>query len=400
VVSMRSNLFPAAIRLLVVSACVFGLWESWKFERSETLFGQATPESIGAAIRVEPDCWWCYVRLARFDENHAEALLQTSLQLNPYDSEAAIDLSSRYEADGDFRRAEQLLLQAFAVDRTYAPRFSLANFYFRRNNLPAFWTWARRAAEMPADNMGALFELCSHVALDARTIESNIVGNDPVVIRQFVDFLIAKRQSKAAVHAATNLIHFGSEEKDHERIYGLVDELAAANDSADANALWRQLMREHWIPADESIPYNHAFAHDSLPVHFDWTYFMFTGLHSWPGPSGLMIEFTGDEPENCPIAEETISLSPGKYRLDSSYSTESIPANSGIRWQITEPRSQTVVARSTSLSGHSPGSVSVLFSVNPGQELLLLQLVYQRELGTERVRGTLVIPSVTIQAFR
>jgi hypothetical protein len=398
VISKRSNFLPVVIRLLVVSACVFGMWESWEFLRSDELFWQGSRDSIRAAIRLEPDCWWCYVRLASLDENQAEALLQTSLRVNAYDSEAAIDLSSRYEADGDFRRAQQLLLQAFAVDRTYAPRFSLANFYFRRNNLPAFWTWARRATDMPAQDMGALFALCWHVVPDAGTIESNIVGSDPAVIRQFIDFLTAKGQSQAAARPALDLIRRGSQETDQERLYALIEQLMAANDSADANSLWGGLMRQHWIPADNTIPYNHEFARNPLPIRFDWRYSMFPGLHSWPGPSGLMVEFTGDEPEDCSIAEEMISLSPGMYRLDSSYRTENIPANSGIRWEIVEPGSETVVGRSQSLSGDSPGSVSTTFSVNPKQKFLLLQLVYQRELGTARVQGTLVIPSVRIQA--
>jgi hypothetical protein len=396
VTSKRSNIL-LAIRLLVVSACVFGMWESWEFLRSDELFWGGSPDSIRAAIRLEPDCWWCYVRLASLDEDHAEALLQESLRVNAYDSEAAIDLSSRYEADGDFRRAEQLLLQAFAVDHTYAPRFSLANFYFRRNNAPAFWTWVRRATEMPADSMGALFALSWHVVPDAETLESNIVGNDPVVLRQFIDFLLTKGQSRAAVHAATDLIHFGSEEMDHTQLYALVDQLITANDDAGAETVWQGLMREHWVPAEGAIPYNHNFAHDPVPVHFDWTYSMYAGLHSWPGPSGLLIEFTGDEPENCPIAEETISLSPGRYRLDSTYRTQNIAADSGVRWHIVEPGSETLVATSPSLAGDTPGSVTMPFSVSLQQKFLLLRLVYQRALGTTRVQGTLVIPSVRIQ---
>jgi hypothetical protein len=397
-ISARRNILFLGVRVLVVSACLWGIWQSWRFASSDDLFWKGTPDSLDSAIRLEPDCWWCYVKLARVDDNRAEALLQTSLRLNAYNSEAAIDLGLRYEADGDFRRAEQLLLQAFAVDRTFAPRFSLANFYFRRGNAPAFWIWARRVTEMPAGDMGALFALSWHVVPDAETLESNIVGNDPVVLRQFINFLLAKGQSRAAVHAATELIQFGSEETDHEQLYALVDQLIIAHDGAGAETVWQGLMREHWVPAEGAIPYNHNFAHDPVPVHFDWTYSMFAGLHSWPGPSGLMVEFSGDEPENCPIAEETISLSPGRYRLDSNYRTQNIAEDSGIRWQIVEPGSGTTVAQSSSLSGDTPGSVSMPFSVDPDQKFLLLQLVYQRVLGTTRVQGTLVIPSVRIQA--
>jgi hypothetical protein len=397
---MSRRFLDIAARALIVGACFLGIWESWKFMRSDELYSKGLVESVRAAIHLEPDCWWCYVQLARLDESDAEALLQASLRLNAYNSDAAIDLGLRYEADGDLRRAERLLLQAFSVDQTYAPRFSLANFYFRHGNQPAFWAWARRAAEMPADDLGALFALCWRVAPDAMTIETAVVGNDPEVIRQFIDFLVDKGQGQAAVHPATHLIHLSSEETDQERITSLIDRLVAANDSADAETLWRELMREHWIPADDAIPYNHNFAHDPLPISLDWRLSAFPGMHSWPGPSGLMTDFTGDEPENCPIAEETISLSQGKYQLQSSFITQNIPPDSGIHWQILQPGSDTVVAKSSSLSGDKPGSVSMPFSVGPDQSLLHLQLVYERELGTQRIQGTLVVPSVRIQALR
>src|SRR5215469_2963219 len=100
-----------AIRVSVVCACLLGILESWEFNRSERLYYRATPESIRAAIRVEPDCWWCYISLSREDDPHAEELLRTSLRLNRFNSDAAIDLGLRYEADGDFQRAESLLLQ-------------------------------------------------------------------------------------------------------------------------------------------------------------------------------------------------------------------------------------------------------------------------------------------------
>ena len=120
----RSLFFALLVRVVVVCACLLGIWESWGIERSDALYLQNTSESIRAAIRLEPDCWWCYIHLARLDESSAEESLQTSLRLNPYNSEAAIDLGLRYESDGGLHRAEELLLDAFEVDRSYAPRWS------------------------------------------------------------------------------------------------------------------------------------------------------------------------------------------------------------------------------------------------------------------------------------
>src|SRR5215469_4146263 len=100
------------LRALIVCACALGVWESWEFVRSERLYYRYTTDSIRAAIRIEPDCWYCYIPLAQRNEPHPEDLLRKSIKLNPYNSDALIDLGLRYEANGDLRGAEETLLQA------------------------------------------------------------------------------------------------------------------------------------------------------------------------------------------------------------------------------------------------------------------------------------------------
>jgi tetratricopeptide (TPR) repeat protein len=396
---MNIRLLIVGVRLGLASLCFLGIWESWQFLRADELSWEGTADSIRAAIRLEPDSWWYYMQLARLDDKDAEQLLQTSLMHNPYNSDAAIELGLRYEADGDFPRAEKLLLQAFGVDHTYAPRWSLANFYFRRDNLPSFWIWARRAAEMPANDISALFELCWRVSSDPKTIEANIVVDNPSVIRQYVDFLMSKDQVRAAVYPALRLVRSGSSQDDRERLFDLTDRVIEANDAAGADLLWRELIRQHWIVADSSIPNNPEFARAPLPMRFDWNLPGDDGFHSWPGSQGLVTEFTGDEPESLTIAEQAILLPPGNYKLESSYHTRNIAADTGIRWEITWIGSDSLVTSSRFLSSDMPAKCTLPFSVDTDHRLLRLRLVYRRQIGTPRVSGTLVVPSIRIQAL-
>src|ERR1017187_528370 len=158
------------LRILVAGASLLGIYCSWKIAYADHLFQKDTEESVRSAIRLVPDGWEYYMRLAQFDQGHAGELLAAALRLNRYDAQADIELALRYEAKGDFAGAEKLLLDAFEVDHTYLPRWSLANYYFRRDNIPAFWAWARRAAEMPSDDIGALFELCWRVSPDPEKV--------------------------------------------------------------------------------------------------------------------------------------------------------------------------------------------------------------------------------------
>ena len=388
------------LRIVLAGGCLWGIWSSWAVARADYLFRKDNAEAIRAAIRLAPDNSAYYMRLAQLDEDHARALLETSLRLDHYNAQADIELGLRYEADGDASQAEKLLLQAAVIDHTYLPRWSLANFYLRQGSLPAFWMWARKAAEMPADDIGALFDLCWRVSPDPDEIMSRIVNDNPEVVPQYLSFLMGKGELPAAAGAAVRLLHDGSAETDRPLLLSLVNQLVAVNDAAPANSLWHQMIQHQWVVADQTVPNNAAFAREPQPVSFDWTLGSYQGLHSWPGPRGLETEFTGEEPESCTIAEQSLALPPGNYTLTYSYHTAGIAPDTGIQWQIVDAKSGTVLAQSPDLSSDSPRQTAVDFSVSPEAPLLRLRLLYQRALGTIRVSGTLVIPSTGIQTRR
>jgi hypothetical protein len=177
-----------------------------------------------------------------------------------------------------------------------------------------------------------------------------------------------------------------------------VNRLVAVNDAAAASALWHLLMEQHWVVADTSVPNNADFERDPLSVSFDWSLPEYPGLHSWPGTSGLETEFTGSQPEDCTVAEQTVALAPGNYTMTYSYRTTDIPPATGIRWQIFDAKLNTVLAESTDLSSNAITHSTMEFSVPPGAPLLRLRLAYRRTLGTPRISGLLVVLSTGIQA--
>jgi hypothetical protein len=237
----------------------------------------------------------------------------------------------QYEAEGDFAGAEKSLLEAYAVDHTYLPRWSLANYYFRRDNMPEFWSWARSAAQMPADDIGPLFELCWRVSPDPEWIAQAILIQKPESIRQYLRFLLAKNQLQAMAGLAPRLVDSDEAETDRPLLLGVINRLVAANDVVPASALWKSLIVKQWIVADATVPNNSEFKRVPLQATFDWSFPEYPGLHSWPGASGLETEFTGSQPEECTVAEQAITLAPGSYTLAYDYRTSGIPVATGIR---------------------------------------------------------------------
>jgi hypothetical protein len=361
-------------------------------------FRKDTEQSLRSAIRLEPDGWEYFARLAQFDHGHARELLDTSLRLNRFDAQADIELGLQYETEGNFSLAEKALLSAYAVDHTYLPRWSLANYYFRRDNMPAFWTWARSAAEMPADDIGPLFELCWRVSPDPEKITAAILNEKPELIRQYLAFLLAKNQFSAVAAVAPQLVRSGDPDSDRPLLFSAINRMVAVNSAAAANALWHLLIERQWAVGDRTLPNNADFAREPLPVSFDWNLPEYPGLHSWPGSSGLETEFTGSQPEDCIVAEQALALAPGNYTMDYAYHTSDIPPETGIQWQIIDAKSNTVLAGSPDLSSDELKRSALAFTVPPGVPLLRLRLAYRRALGTTRISGMLVILSTRIRS--
>ena len=387
-----------ALRIIIAAACCLGIWSSWEFARADYLFHKDTEESVRSAIHLVPDRWEYYMRLAQFDREHAQELLTTALRLNRYDAQADIELGLQYEANGDFPRAERQLLDASEVDNTYLPRWSLANYYFRRDNVPAFWAWARSAANMPSDEVEPLFELCWRVSPDPETITAEILNQKPELIRQYIGFLLAKDQLSAVAIVAPRLIRSGDPETDRPLLLSAVNRLVDVNDAAAANSLWHLLIEQHWVVADSNVPNNAGFMREPLPVTFNWSIPEYPGLHSSPGSSGLETEFTGSQPEDCTVAEQIVVLAPGNYTMTYTYRTSDIPPASGILWQIIDTKSNSVLADSSDLSSDAMNHSELTFSVPPDISLLRLRLAYRRALGTPRISGMLVVLTTQIQA--
>jgi hypothetical protein len=387
-----------AYRLAVVAACGFGIASSWEIAKADLLFRRDDADAIHAAIRVQPDAWPYYVRLSQLDPDHARDLLRQALALDPFDAPADIDLGLSAEGDGDYFSAEKYFKDAFAADRSYLPRWSLANFYLRRGNLPEFWAWAERAARMPPDDVGLLFQVCWRVEPSPEKIETRIVGGDPVLMRQFLEFLLDRKQVSAAAATGSHLLVIGASEPDNPLLLRVVDRLVHEGDAPAANSLWQQMMARGWVYADRMIPYNGSFSRAPLPVSFDWSIAELNGVHSWTGSGGLETELSGLEPENCVIAEEWVPLTPGSYRMTYMYRSQGIPPGSGLRWQLLNAATGALVVQSSDLSNYALEPYVQVFDIPPAQPLYRLRLAYQRALGTTRVAGTLVTVSIRLQS--
>jgi hypothetical protein len=111
---------------------------------------------------------------------------------HPRDTLTSIALAWELESSGDAHAAEKLLLEAARLNRQHLPAWTLANFYFRRNEPAQFWPWARIAASMNPDDLRPLLRLGQQWQPDAVELAREL-GAAPPLLRAQLDLLIGSR---------------------------------------------------------------------------------------------------------------------------------------------------------------------------------------------------------------
>jgi tetratricopeptide (TPR) repeat protein len=126
---------------------------------------------------------------------------------NPRDTAISLQLGLELESSGDLGQAEQILLEAARFDHQYQPAWTLANYYFRRNQTDQFWQWARRAAELSYDDGRPLLRLATSLDDDPSVVVDRL-GRRPVLLRTYLDILIGQNRKDAAKQVASMLAEF------------------------------------------------------------------------------------------------------------------------------------------------------------------------------------------------
>jgi len=180
----RHQLLRVSTCILCAFALTYASYATVALLFAEQLAQQATLTAGKRAVEFDPLNAQYWIRYADLLDQAAlpnQAALERAAQLNPLEPVVRIRLGLEAEGRGDYASAERELLSAATVSRLYEPRWTLANFYFRRGNSEAFWIWARRALELAPREPDALFGLCSDFSSDPIEIMERAVQEIPKV---------------------------------------------------------------------------------------------------------------------------------------------------------------------------------------------------------------------------
>lgn len=385
--------------LCLAFAC-FLLWAislALRRARADWLFRTGNPSDLRQAAALEPGSAEYRFALDSSPE------LEAAIRLNRYHTAGRIELALRAELGGEIRKAESLLLDASRFDRTYAPLWALANFYFRRGDRKQFFRWARAASEMAYLDQSALFDLCWQISSDGGEILREAIPDRLEIVAQYLWYLIRHGRLDAASGAAERLLEVGGPEQ-VPLFVAYIDALIRDSQPRTAWEWWVRLAARRWTPytaATQEAPLtNGDFRVPPLEGGFDWRLGRPPGTHTdvLSAPGGVRFSFSGKQPERCRLLEQHLLLPPARAcRLRFRYRTSGFSCPGGLSWQLADVSGRPIV----SLPAHDlcgdQQERQIEFRTPAEEHFATLTLEYGRPLGSVRIEGELVLSNVSLE---
>ena len=317
--------------------------------------------------------------------------------------------------------AEDYLLRAARVSRLYEPRWTLANFYFRRGARAEFWNWTRQALELAPRDGTPQFQLCWAMSQDPEEILRKAIPPNPRVVESYASFLLSTNR----LDAAAQLFAGSARQAQVPLLLSACDRFIDAAMIDAAVSAWNAAVGSNALDPERGASLtNAAFAVPATGRGFDWRVRQIPGVSATIGSGVAAVFFDGREPEQCEPIAQLIPVLPGrKYQLQFEYKSTGIPPQSGLKWQAaaacggsnsmplanvrgsvgtaacTEPRPSgsgvavcchKLLGSSASLSSDDWKQEVVEFQAPQGVRLVRLSLIYSRASGAVRIDGSAV----------
>lgn len=371
--------------LPVRAACLAGVWTCYQIALADRLGRRGDEASLREAISARPNHFLHYWQLARLDTPDSRQLLGEAIRLNPYNAGPIVDLAQALEAEGGHARAEQWLLEANRVDKTYFPRWSIANFYLRRGREDDFWKWARRAAEVGCEDITSLFDLCRRLEPDVSKLSMRLVPDRAHAAHNFLDY-VAKRGLSAPPEACERAIRHAYPDRAHRLAIAVEGQLAARR-FADAARTWAAMLDAKIVHGPGEVP------EPDLGLALDWKLPKVEGAFTSRVSEGVEIHLTGQQPDAVALCERVLLLAPStNYRVAHRTRTTGM-SGAGVRWKvILDSGAQFHTGDLTVAAQDGFG-----FRTGPADRLAHLLLVAERPLGATRAKGTVLVESVRVE---
>jgi hypothetical protein len=401
---------PPARRILILAvipcAACLAYWPL-RLAWADHLSRATDVETVARAVRLSPGDADFRLKLAAAQQSAGAdptAALQAAAALDPGNADAWTRLGVAAEMRGDLRTAESRLLQAAHACRQFAPRWALANYYFRRGDRAHFWPWATESLLMGYGDLHPIFRLCWNMSQDAGLILERAIPARREVLDAYVWFLMQEGRLAASEPAATRLAALATIE-DRSILVPWCNRLIDAGAVAPTLEVWNTLCARHVLPyapvdPDRAPLTDGGFAVASVGGGFAWRLAPAPGvtLGRNRSPLYLWVAFSGDQPETCTPLIQFVPVTPGaRYGLRFEYHTSDLPPASGLRWSVFDARTGIDLATASPWLSNPEWKPAELHFTAPAAGLVRLTLTCQRLPGATRIQGSVGLRQLALE---
>jgi hypothetical protein len=364
---------------IIAVAALLGLlaaaWFSVRLAQADAAFREQSFDSVERATQLMPrsaEYMAFHALQLEYDGRDSTGVLEHIAAQNPFASAPRIRLGLAAESRGDFAAAEKWLLDAARVDQQFEPRWTLANFYFRRNRADPFWKWMRLALEHSYGDRAPAFDLCWRMSNDPAEIAARAIAEQHDVLASYAWYLVTTHRAAAAAPVALKLAAM-RDPSDQTLLWTATDALIDARETGAAVALWKALGNP-----------------ENTEHGFDWRAIQSAGVtHIAPDASiNRRIILSGRQPEQCDLLFRYVLTKPGRrYLVHWTSQTRELPKESGVEWRV-EGQASPVHSSDDWQSGQMPFTAA--------SDLAKLQLAYKRPAGQARAEGSIELRDVHV----
>ena len=343
------------------------------------------------AVHLAPISAFIERLASRREELGGDALpdLVRAATLDPENPERLMRVALAAEVAGNYPLAEKSLLAAAARSRLYQPKYLLAQFYYRRQDAGRFWPWARQALETAYGDAAPLFELCWRMRPDAVWLRANAIPPKRELAGQYLAYL-ARRELWAAAALEAHRMLPAADIADLPSLLSYCEAQLGRGDGRESVEIWNALCRRRLLaddpldPAAGRLVTNGGFLHAPSGRGFDWQMLPQTGVSATAAAGAIRIDFTGHQPERCPVLWQFVPTVPGAlYRLRYEVHTATDRPATGITLEVSD----------TTTRAESANCLRFVAA----KELTQVLVTYRRVPGSSRLEDTAWLTRVQME---
>ena len=413
---------PTLRWVAIVLAVCAGAWLSYAgvVHALASHYGASSdPDDWPRASTIEPanaENWYRLGRYRQLDFEHSDIPLaitfyRRAVELDPHSPYYKLDLASALEMNGDDAEAEKYFRAAqenYPISAEVSWRYG--NFLLRQQRLPEAYAEIHRAVMVDSKLLPLAVSRAWHSDPNVRVLLDQILPNTVEGDWQALSYLIQAQQPAASLAVWNHLMGL-KPRIDWRIVYAFIDLLTNQDRFDEAGSVWKQAVAaDGTFPrasADGSLVFDGGFESDPSNGGFGWRQqnvqgadFDFDTEEKHSGLRSARIIF--DRTQNIDFGHlfQWVLVEPStRYRFRAFLRTDDISTDSGMRFEIRDPRRpKDLDVLTSNETGTIPWTMEQM-EFTTGPQTHVIYVLLRRMAGTHfdnQIGGTVWVDDVAI----